>query len=425
VTVQGRYDVPPTAPAPDAPTRKKCVLVVDDDAMNLKVLKGFLTLDGYQVLLAESGEEGLQHLARAPVDLVVLDVRMPLMDGYEVCRRIRADPARSRMPVIFLTADQADEKRELLGLDAGGDEYLHKPISRRVLAARVKNLLRLADAEREQVLLQQMAHSEKLAAIGQVAAGVAHEVNNPLSFVLSNLDSLRAYFEDVKAVIRAWRESPEAGLAMEKRVGLQQVIDDITPLLDETMHGGRRVRAIVQELKSFSRHDEAPMEPVDLAEVARSTLLLTEREVSGRARLEKALGPAAIARAPRQKLHQVALNLVVNAMQAVEARPLPPGERHCIALVTRTVGDWAVLEVSDTGVGIAEANLKRVFEPFFTTKPVGVGTGLGLSVCALVAERAGGTIEVTSSPGKGSTFTVRIPRAGVPEPALEDEELTR
>jgi two-component system, NtrC family, sensor kinase len=416
VTGQGRYDLQPPAPSPDAPARKKCVLVVDDDAMNLKVLKGFLTLDGFEARLAESGRQALELLDRGGVDLVVLDVRMPEMDGYEVCRRIRADSSRARMPVIFLTADQADERRELQGLDAGGDEYLHKPISRRMLAARVRNLLRLADAEREQLLLQQIAHSEKLAAIGQVAAGVAHEVNNPLSFVLSNLDSLRAYFEDMKAVLRAWRESPEAGQTMEAKVGLQQIIDDITPLLDETMHGGRRVRAIVQELKSFSRHDEAPMEPVDLAEVARSTLLLTERELSGRATLQKSLQPALIARAPRQKLHQVALNLVVNAMQAVEARRLPQGERHSIELRTRTVGELAELEVSDTGVGIPEANLRRIFDPFFTTKPVGVGTGLGLAVCALVAQRAGGSIEVRSTEGSGSTFTLRIPRVGVPEP---------
>jgi signal transduction histidine kinase len=396
------------------------VLVVDDDAMNLKVLKGFLGIDGYEVRVAESGHEALEQLALGGVDLVVLDVRMPEMDGYEVCRRIRSDPRRTRMPVIFLTADQADEKRELQGLDAGGDEYLHKPISRRMLAVRVKNLLRLADAEREQVLLQQIAHSEKLAAIGQVAAGVAHEVNNPLSFVLSNLDSLRIYFEDVKAVIRAWRESPDAGKAMEAKVGLQQVLDDIAPLLDETMHGGRRVRAIVQELKSFSRNDEGPMESVDLAEVARSTLLLTERELSGRATLRKSLERAPIARAPRQKLHQVALNLVVNAMQAVEARPLPPGERHLIELKTRTAGEFAELEVSDSGVGIPEGNLRRIFDPFFTTKPVGVGTGLGLSVCALVVERAGGTIDVTSTEGVGTTFTVRIPLVGLPE-APEDE----
>jgi signal transduction histidine kinase len=340
---------------------------------------------------------------------------MPEMDGYEVCRRIRANPQHARMPIVFLTADQADEKRELLGLDAGGDEYLHKPISRRVLGARVRNLLRLADAERERHLLQQIAHSEKLAAIGQVAAGVAHEVNNPLSFMLSNLDSLRSYFADLKAVLNAWHESPEAGLALEKQLDVGTILDDIGPLLDETAHGGRRVRAIVQELKSFSRHDEAAMEPVDLADIARSTLLLTEREVAGRAQLVKLLEPAPVARAPRQKLHQVVLNLVVNAMQAVEARQLEPGQRHAITIATRTVGDFVELEVSDTGCGIPEHIRTRIFEPFFTTKPVGVGTGLGLSVCALVAERSGGIIEVKSALGLGSTFTVRLPKTGAPE----------
>jgi two-component system NtrC family sensor kinase len=314
--------------------------------------------------------------------------------------------------VIFLTADQADEKRELQGLDAGGDEYLHKPISRRVLSARVRNLLRLADAERERSLLQQIAHSEKLAAIGQVAAGVAHEVNNPLAFMLSNLDSLRSYFADIKAVLKAWHESPEAGKEMEQRIDVNEILSDIEPLLDETAHGGRRVRAIVQELKTFSRHDEAAMEPVDLADIARSTLLLTERELQGHAQLIKRLESAPVARAPRQKLHQMVLNLVVNAMQAVEARPIEAGQRHTITLATRSVGEDVELEVSDTGCGIPENIRSRIFEPFFTTKPVGVGTGLGLSVCALVAERTGGRIEVHSEVGVGSTFTVRLPKTG-------------
>jgi signal transduction histidine kinase len=420
MTVQGRYDFQVPSWADEAP-RKKCVLVIDDDPSNLKVMKGFLTMDGYDVAMAESGSAGLARLAAGGIDLVVLDVRMPEMDGYEVCRRIRQDSAHSRLPVIFLTADQADEKRELLGLDAGGDEYLHKPISRRVLAARVRNLLRLADAEREHQLVQQMAHSEKLAALGQVAAGVAHEVNNPLAFVLSNLDSLRAYFEDLKAVLNAWHDSPEAGRDMEEKVDVAQLLADITPLLDETVHGGRRVRAIVQELKSFSRNEHALLEQVDLADIARSTLLLTERELSAKAQLVRELNPAKVERAPRQKLHQMVLNLVVNAMQAVDSRPLPPGERHAIRLVTRTVGDQAELEVTDTGCGIPEENLKRIFEPFFTTKPVGVGTGLGLSVCALAVERTGGAIEVTSKPGEGTTFTVRIPVVGPVEPLTPDD----
>jgi two-component system NtrC family sensor kinase len=402
--MKGRYDPPPRSDAP----RKPVVLVVDDDLNNLKLVSASLTLEGYEVVCASTGEEGLEVLAERQVDLLLLDVRMPGLDGIQVCRVVRAQPAFARMPIVFLTADQADAERTLLGLDAGGDEYLHKPISRRMLSARVRNLLRLANAERERQLLTQVAQAEKLAAVGQVAAGVAHEVNNPLSFILSNLESLRGYVNDLSRVILAYRHGPEAGAALDRTLGIDALMADVKPLLDETVQGGSRVRAIVQELKTFARQDPDTFEPVDLAEVARCTLVLTERELSSKATLVKDLKMARLELAPRQKLHQVMLNLLVNAMHAIEARPLS-GERHTIRVSTRTEGDVAVLEVSDTGCGIPEKVRTRIFEPFFTTKSVGVGTGLGLSVCAMVIDRLGGTIDLDSTEGQGTTFTIRVP----------------
>ncbi len=404
--MKGRYDpAGPTAPA----AVKPCVLAVDDDLANLKLVAASLTLEGYEVVCASSGEEGLEVLDRQAIDLLLLDVRMPVMDGLEVCRRIRAQARFARLPIVFLTADQTDAERTLAGLDAGGDEYLHKPISRRMLSARVRNLLRLANAERERQLLLQVSQSEKLAAVGQIAAGVAHEVNNPLSFILSNLESLRGYVNDLVRVVEAYRHSSEAGAALDRTIGLDALMEDVRPLIDETVQGGRRVRTIVQELKTFSRQDADTFEAVDLAEVARCTLVLTERELSSKATLVKELTMARVELAPRQKLHQLMLNLVVNAMHAIEARPLPAGSRHTIRVSSRTEQDIAILEVSDTGCGIPEAVRARIFEPFFTTKPVGVGTGLGLSVCALVVERLGGRIDVESEVGRGSTFTVRVP----------------
>jgi len=403
--MKGRYDFDQDDGA--VSTRRRVVLAADDEPRNLKVLHGYLSVDGYQVECVDSGEAALERLAQGGIDLVVLDVRMPGLGGLETCRRIRQDPKHARLPIIFLTADAADEEREYRGLDVGGDEYLHKPISRRVLSARVRNLLRLADAERERTLMSHMAHGEKLAAIGQVAAGVAHEINNPLSFILSNLASLRGYFGDLRSVIEAWHLSPEQGMAAEQRVDLQAVLSDVAPLLDETVQGGKRVRSIVQELKTFSRHDDDKLEAVDFADVVRSTLLLTERELSAKATLVKELGPASF-RAPPQKLHQLTLNLIVNAMHAVEAQPLDVG-KHVIRVTTRTEGKEVVLEVADTGCGIPEDIRRRIFEPFFTTKPVGVGTGLGLSVCAMVVQKVGGRIEVTSKVGEGTTFTVRMP----------------
>ncbi|MDX2011618.1 MAG: response regulator [Myxococcaceae bacterium] len=403
--MKGRYDGPP--PSAQA-SQKPVVLVVDDDPNNLKLVSASLTLEGYEVVCASSGEEGLETLARRSIDLLLLDVRMPGLDGIEVCRRVRAQPRFSRMPIVFLTADQADTERTLLGLDAGGDEYLHKPISRRMLSARVRNLLRLANAERERQLLTQVAQAEKLAAVGQVAAGVAHEVNNPLSFILSNLESLRAYVNDLSRVVQAYRVSPETGAALDRTLGIDALMADVKPLLDETVQGGSRVRAIVQELKTFARQDPDTFEPVDLAEVARCTLVLTERELSSKATLVKELKLARVELAPRQKLHQVMLNLLVNAMHAIEARPVT-GQRHTITVSTRTEGDVAVLEVSDTGCGIPQSARSRIFEPFFTTKPVGIGTGLGLSVCAMVVDRLGGRIDVVSEVGRGTTFTIRVP----------------
>jgi signal transduction histidine kinase len=240
---------------------------------------------------------------------------------------------------------------------------------------------------------------------------VAHEINNPLAFILSNLNTLQNYFDDFKRVIAAYRQGLREGAKAEKELEFAQCLADVDALLRETADGGRRVRALVSELRSLSRSDAGELEPVDLADVAASTLLLTERELAARAHLVKALQPAPISRASRAKLHQVVLNLLVNASQALDGRPPEESE---IRVATRTEGDQAVLSVTDTGCGIPMEQQQRIFDLFFTTKPPSVGTGIGLSVCARVVERMGGTIEVESAPGRGSTFTVRVPTEPAP-----------
>ncbi len=399
-----RYDVAASGPRPTPPPR---ILVVDDEEANLRLMRAYLTTDGLEPVLARSGEEALAKLGDG-VDLVLLDVRMPQMDGLEVCRRIRADPANVRLPVVFLTAEPQDVESELEGLSAGADEYLHKPINRGALLARVRSLLRLANAERDRQLITQLAQAEKLAAIGQIAAGVAHEINNPLSFMLSNLGSLRSYLQDFERVLAAWREGPEQGRAAEAAVAFGEVMTDVHALVDETLQGGQRVRSIVAGLKTFSRNDEAPPERLDLADIATSTLLLTEREISSRAVLVKSLAPAPVAAAPRNRMEQVVLNLLVNALQALGGRE---SREARISVHSGVEGPMAFLRVEDTGCGMPPEVREHLFEPFFTTKPVGEGTGIGLSFCANVVRKLGGDIYVESEAGKGSAFTVKLPAA--------------
>jgi signal transduction histidine kinase len=227
-----------------------------------------------------------------------------------------------------------------------------------------------------------------------------------LAFILSNLNSLKGYLDDVKKVLGAYHRSYSEGAALEDDLQFSQAISDAESIVGETIEGGKQVRTLVQELKNLSRVDGGVLEPVDLAEIAASTLLLTERELSSRARIVKALGPAPVSSANRGKLHQVVLNLLVNAAQAMDGKE---PEHNELRIVTETDGKDALLSVSDTGCGIAPEEQERIFDLFYTTKPAGVGTGIGLSVCAMVVQRLGGRIVVRSAAGQGSTFTVRLP----------------
>lgn len=258
----------------------------------------------------------------------------------------------------------------------------------------------------------QLLHAEKMASIGQLAAGMAHEINNPIGFVNSNLSTLRDYVSGLLELIGAF-EAEEVELseparqrlaALKERVELKFLREDLPPLLNESAEGISRVRQIVRDLADFARMDDVHWQRVDLHRGLDSTLNIVNNQVKYVAEVSKLYGAIPDVECLPSQLNQVFLNMLVNAAQAMK------GQRGKITVRTGQVdAEHVFVEISDTGEGIAPENLKRIFDPFFTTRPVGHGTGLGLSLCYGIVTQHQGRIEVSSEPGAGSTFRIVLP----------------
>jgi len=256
----------------------------------------------------------------------------------------------------------------------------------------------------------QLLQSEKLAGIGQLAAGVAHEINNPMGFIRSNLGTLRDYTERLLDLVTAYENACPSG-QMEAAEHLRQVraaadleflSGDLRQLVAESIEGADRVRRIVQDLRDFSRVQPDDWERFDIHAGLESTINMVWNEIRDKADLIRDYGELPAIECIPSRLNQVFMNILVNAAQAIT-------EHGRITIATRRQGDEVEIAFSDTGAGIPEDIRARLFDPFFTTKPVGKGTGLGLSVSYGIVKNHGGSITVDSTPGAGSTFTIRLP----------------
>ncbi len=260
--------------------------------------------------------------------------------------------------------------------------------------------------ERLEQAQRQLLQSEKLAAIGQLAAGVAHEINNPIGYVLSNIVTLSGYVNDLLRLIRA-HEAGRLGQAelsaLREQIDLDFLAEDIVALIAESQGGIERVKLIVSSLKDFSRADDggAPVE-ADLHQCIDSALAMSHNETKYKAEVVKDYGQLPPVVCQPARIGQVMINLLVNAAQAI-------ADHGRITVRTRIADAGVLIAVEDTGSGIAAEHLDRIFDPFFTTKPVGQGTGLGLSLAYGIVKDHGGTIKVRSVPGTGTCFEVWLP----------------
>jgi two-component system NtrC family sensor kinase len=260
----------------------------------------------------------------------------------------------------------------------------------------LKQLLQKVEQAQSQLL-----QSEKMASIGQLAAGVAHEINNPVGFVNSNLGTLGGYVDRLLTLVDTCR----AGKASEadfKAADFEYLRSDIAELISESRDGLDRVKKIVSNLKDFSHVDEAEWQQADINAGLESTLNVVWNEIKYKAEVVKQFGQLPAVQCIPAQINQVFMNLLVNAAQAIE-------QKGTITLRSGVDGDHVWIEVADTGKGMTEEVRRRAFEPFFTTKPVGKGTGLGLSVSYDIIHKHGGEIDIASTPGRGTTFRIRLP----------------
>jgi signal transduction histidine kinase len=345
------------------------------------------------------------HLAlEALPDLIVSDVMMPEKDGYQLCREVRANAHTSHIPIILLTA-HAGVSKKIEGLEHGADEYLTKPFNAEELRAKIKSLLALRALEREiqqrnealeaalaelKATQSQLVQSEKMAGLGVLVAGMAHEINNPINFAKNSLTVLE----------RAWRElKPSVG----GDHSATESVEDLEASIGIVRTGVERTEQIVTQLKTFARKDQQRVVQASIQEGMESTLHLVRPTLGHQVVLHTDLQATGLVHMIAGKLNQVWMNLVQNAVQAVGAA----GE---IWVTSRDLDHSILVSIRDTGSGIKKEHMPKLFEPFFTTKPVGQGTGLGLSVSYQIIQEAGGRIEVKSEEGQGAEFTVVLPR---------------
>jgi signal transduction histidine kinase len=421
---------------PMSPLVQPFILIVDDNETNLSVLSQALKAAGYKIRIAIDGEDALARVERAHPALILLDVEMPKMDGFETCRRLQANPATKGIPIIFMTA-LADTKHKIEGLSLGAVDYITKPFEEVEVLARVKvhwRLKQLTESleqqvnERTQALQQaqvQLVQQEKLSALGNLVAGVAHEINNPIGCIVGNVSAAQSYIDELLELIDLYREQfPHPSAKIEnklKEIDLDYVREDLPQLIRAMKDGGSRITNISHSLCTFSRADTEHKTKANLHTGLDTTLLILKYRLKAneyRPAIEiiQNYGDLPEVECFPGQLNQVFMNILANAIDALDdmaqTKSFDELKSHPqqITILTTTHANQVKIQIFDNAKGIKEDVRARIFDYLFTTKPVGKGTGLGLAIARqIVVEKHGGTIEVNSTLGQGTEFAIVLP----------------
>jgi signal transduction histidine kinase len=386
---------PPASPAAQsdaAGTSRARLIVADDNADMRQYLKRLLS-PYWEVQTTSNGKSALAAALVAPPDLVLSDVMMPELDGVSLLEALRADPRTKTVPVILISA-RAGEEARLTGLETGADDYLVKPFAAREIVTRIRTHLEMARLRREayrelQSAQAQLIQAAKMASLGELVAGVAHEINNPLAFALAHLSTVERSLATVEAASK-----PEASVASHWQRARAR--------LGEIQIGLSRIEALVGKLRTFSRLDEGERKCVSVSESVESVLVILQHRNREGLTVVTHFGEPDVIDCYPDLLNQAVMNLIGNALDAVNG----PGT---ITITTGASEGRFELTVTDTGCGMPPDVRDRAFEPFFTTKAVGAGTGLGLSITYSIAKKHGGEVELQPREGGGTRALLRFP----------------
>ena len=404
------------------------ILIVDDEEQVRNLFAMYLR-EMYECETAADAQTALEILSRKTFALVLTDVQMPGLGGVELLRKII-----ERYPgtAVIMISGVDRTQRVIDAIRVGAFDYLIKPVDldvlslcveraleRRALLRNARRYKRDLEKRNEELAMQkaelfrlqaQMVQSEKMASLGLLAAGVAHELNNPAGFIYSNVDVLRGYLERLKECLFAYDQLTlpvDASIqiaALKRQIDYENLVGDLDSILSDCSVGAERIRDIVQNLRLFSRLDEAEITRVEVHDGLEATVrLLSKYFKSGNITLRRDFGELPLINCCAAQLNQVWMNLLVNAAQAIG------GALGEVSITTSCNEASVTIQISDTGKGIPPENLKTIFDPFFTTKPIGEGTGLGLSISHGIIEQHGGTISAKSSLNRGTTFIVVLP----------------